>query len=230
MYMNIEGIQKLTLLDFPGHVACTVFLKGCNFCCPFCYNSSLINERTLNNTLEDDFYSFLKSRQGILDGVAITGGEPLLQKGIKDFITKIRALGYKVKLDTNGSFPDVLQELIEEKLVDYVAMDIKNSWNKYDLTSGAHYLKEIEKSISILLSNKVDYEFRTTVVKQLHSKEDFEIIGQMIQGAKNYFIQRFQENESVIDKKLSAPDKEELIEYLTIVKKYVPNAMLRGID
>ena len=228
--MNIEGIQKLTLLDYPGHVACTVFLKGCNFCCPFCYNSSLINEQLSNSILEEDFYSFLKTRKNILDGVAITGGEPLLQKDIKDFIIKIRALGFKVKLDTNGSFPEVLQSLIEEGLLDYVAMDIKNSWNKYDVTAGSNCLEKVKKSISILLNSNIDYEFRTTVVNELHSKDDFEIIGQMIQGAKNYFIQCFQPNESVLDKNLTAPNKQELIEFLDIIKKYVPNSKLRGID
>ena len=230
MYMNIGGIQKLTLLDYPGHVACTVFLKGCNFCCPFCYNTSLIDGETLSPVLEDDFFKFLNTRKNILDGVAITGGEPLLQKGIKEFISKIRALGYKVKLDTNGSYPEILQSLINEGLVNYVAMDIKNSWNKYSITSGFNQLENIKKSISILLEGKIDYEFRTTVVKELHDKEDFEIIGQMIQGADNYFIQCFRPSENVIDKNLNAPDKNELIEYLTIVKKYIPNAKLRGID
>ena len=230
MYMNIGGIQKLTLLDYPGHVACTVFLKGCNFCCPFCYNTSLIDGEALNPILENDFFDFLKTRKKVLDGVAITGGEPLLQKDIKEFIIKIRALGYKIKLDTNGSYPEVLQSLIEEGLVDYVAMDIKNSWNKYDITSGARQIENVKKSISILLEGHVDYEFRTTVVKELHSKEDFEIIGQMIQGADNYFIQRFRPNENVIDKNLNAPSKNELIEYLTVVKKYIPNAQIRGID
>ena len=230
MYMNIGGIQKLTLLDYPGHVACTVFLKGCNFCCPFCYNTSLIDGEALSPVFEDDFFKFLKTRKNILDGVAITGGEPLLQKGIKEFISKIRALGYKVKLDTNGSYPEVLQSLINEGLVDYVAMDIKNSWNKYNVTSGFNQLENVKESISILLEGKIDYEFRTTVVKELHDKEDFEIIGQMIQGADNYFIQCFRPNENVIDKNLNAPDKNELIEYLTIVKKYIPNAKLRGID
>ena len=228
--MNIGGIQKLTLLDYPGHVACTVFLKGCNFCCPFCYNTSLIDGEALNPILENDFFDFLKTRKKVLDGVAITGGEPLLQKDIKEFIIKIRALGYKIKLDTNGSYPEVLQSLIEEGLVDYVAMDIKNSWNKYDITSGARQIENVKKSISILLEGHVDYEFRTTVVKELHSKEDFEIIGQMIQGADNYFIQRFRPNENVIDKNLNAPSKNELIEYLTVVKKYIPNAQIRGID
>ena len=230
MYMNIGGIQKLTLLDYPGHVACTVFLKGCNFCCPFCYNTSLIDGEALSPVFEDDFFKFLKTRKNILDGVAITGGEPLLQKGIKEFISKIRALGYKVKLDTNGSYPEVLQSLINEGLVDYVAMDIKNSWNKYNVTSGFNQLENVKESISILLEGKIDYEFRTTVVKELHDQEDFEIIGQMIQGADNYFIQCFRPNENVIDKNLNAPDKNELIEYLTIVKKYIPNAKLRGID
>ena len=229
--MILYGLNKLTLLDYPEHLACTAFTSTCNFRCPFCHNASLVlSPSSCQKITEEEFFTFLNTRKGRLEGVCITGGEPTLQADLIPFIRKIKEQGFLVKLDTNGYQPNILAKLLSENLLDMVAMDIKNSWNKYDLTSGAHYLKEVEKSISILLSNKIDYEFRTTVVKQLHSKEDFEIIGQMIQGAKNYFIQRFQENESVIDKKLSAPDKEELIEYLTIVKKYVPNAMLRGID
>ena len=229
--MKIGGLQKITLLDYPEHVACTVFLKGCNFCCPFCYNSSLIAEDTFNSILEDDFFDFLKTRVNKLDGVAITGGEPLMQPGITEFIKKIKSFGFLVKLDTNGSYPELLNYLINEKLVDYVAMDIKNTWEKYEVTVGKKIdLLPVKKSVEILLSSNINYEFRTTVVKEFHSIKDFEIIGKSIQGAKSYFLQSYQSKDSVLKKDLHALCKDELIECLTLVKQYIPNAKLRGID
>ncbi len=230
--MNIGGLQKLTLLDYPEHVACTVFLSGCNFQCPFCYNSSLLplNEKSSLIT-DEEFFSFLKTRKNKLDGVAITGGEPLLQKSIIPFIEKIKAMGFLVKLDTNGSFPDVLQYLINHHLVDYVAMDIKNSLDKYPMTTQFYgSLENIQKSIHLLLENKVDYEFRTTVVKEFHEIDDFDKIGQMILGAKRYYLQSFQNKESVLSKTLHAHDKKDLKKCLQVVLKYIPQAQIRGID
>ena len=222
----------MTLLDFPHHVACSVFLKGCNFRCPFCYNSSLIEVDESSSLInEDDFFSFLRSRKGKLDGVAITGGEPLLQEGIIDFIRKIKEMGFKVKLDTNGTSPHLLQFLIEEKLVDYVAMDIKNTIEKYPLTAGCKVkIEDILKSIDILLSGNVDYEFRTTVVKELHEISDFISIGKMIQGASKYYLQSFQAKESVLDQSLHAYSKEELEECINAAKSFVSFAQIRGID
>ena len=229
--MKICGLQKLTLLDFPGRLACTVFLGGCNFKCPYCYNTSLIDAsraKTLIN--EEDFLSFLDSRKGKLQGVAITGGEPLLNPDIRNFILKIRERGFLVKLDTNGSFPERLEALIDEGLVDYVAMDIKNVYGKYSITVGANVnLEKIKQSIDILLSNKVDYEFRTTVIKEFHDIEDFNVIGKMIKGAKNYFIQNFQDKDSVFGH-FNPLTYEELEQCLEVVKQYIPNAKLRGID
>lgn len=221
----------MTLLDFPEHIACTVFLKGCNFRCPFCYNSSLLSDKeNATDITEDDFFSFLKSRTNKLDGVAITGGEPLLQKEIKNFIIKIKNLGFKVKLDTNGSNPEILQELISLNLVDYVAMDLKNSLEKYHITTNHQVnIANILSSINILLENHVEYEFRTTVVKEFHSLSDFEKIGQLIKNAKRYFIQCYQYQDSVLDKSLHALTTNELEQCLEVVKKYVPNAKLRGI-
>ena len=228
--MNISGLQKITLLDYPEHVACTVFLGGCNFRCPFCYNSSLlsVNESSAIIT-EEEFFTFLKSRIGKLDGVAITGGEPLLQKNLKSFIAKIKDLGFKVKLDTNGSFPENLKTLIDENLIDYVAMDIKNCFEKYHLTTNSNVnLDSIKKSIQILLSNKIDYEFRTTIVKEFHDLADFDKIGKIIKGAKRYFIQSYQDKDSVLEH-LHSMSKEELLEGLKIVQQYVPNAKIRGV-
>ena len=229
--MKICGLQKLTLLDFPGRLACTVFLGGCNFKCPYCYNTSLIDAsraKTLIN--EEDFLSFLDSRKGKLQGVAITGGEPLLNPDIRNFIIKIRERGFLVKLDTNGSFPERLEALIDEGLVDYVAMDIKNVYGKYSITVGANVnLEKIKQSIDILLSNKVDYEFRTTVIKEFHDIEDFNVIGKMIKGTKNYFIQNFQDKDSVFGH-FNPLTHEELEQCLEVVKQYIPNAKLRGID
>jgi pyruvate formate lyase activating enzyme len=229
--MTISGLQKVTLLDFPGHIACTVFLGGCNFSCPFCYNSSLICTNTSSIITQDDFFSFLASRKGKLDGVAIIGGEPLLNKDIKDFIKRIKGMGFLVKIDTNGSYPEVLEDLINQNLVDYVAMDIKNSIHKYNLTTNSNVdISKIKRSVDILLANKIDYEFRTTVVKEYHDIEDFRLIGEMIKGAKNYFLQSFQNKDSVLSKELHSMSKTELLECLKEVQQFVINASLRGIE
>lgn len=229
--MKIIGVQKTTLLDFPGHIACTVFLGGCNFKCPFCYNSSLINCDSSSFIAEKDFFAFLNKRIGILDGVAITGGEPLINPEIKTFIKKIKELGFKVKLDTNGSFPDALQSLIEDELIDYVAMDIKNTFEKYPMTTNCCIdIDNIKRSIQLLINGKIDYEFRTTVVKEFHSIEDFEIISQNIKGAKNYYLQSYQEKDSVLNKNLHPLTKNELQACAEVARKNLLNVSLRGID
>lgn len=229
--MKICGLQKVTLLDFPGNVACTVFLGGCNFNCPYCYNSSLIRNDTCELLTEKEFFNFLEKRKNILDGVAITGGEPLIHKEIKDFIIKIRSLGFKIKLDTNGSNPKMLQELIDNKLVEYVAMDIKNTLEKYHLTTDTKInINNIQQSINILINSQIDYEFRTTVVKQLHTPSDFIEIGKMLFGAKKYFIQSFQYHDSVREKNFTPMSKEELLICLQNVKQYIPFSELREIE
>ena len=229
--MCIVGLQKLTLLDYPGRVACTVFIQGCNFKCPFCYNSSLIDSNDNNFLSTNDFFDFLDKRKKVLDGVAITGGEPLLNPSIKEFIKKIKEKGFLVKLDTNGSNPNLLKELIEENLVDYVAMDIKNTFEKYQITTGVNVdIENIKKSIHLLINSSIDYEFRTTVVKELHNIEDFKLIGEQIKGAKNYFLQSYQEKDSVLSKNLHPLSKDELQACLKVVKEFVNNASIRGID
>ena len=230
--MRICGLQKVTLLDFPGHVACTVFLGGCNFNCPFCYNASLIGSVDAEELMSsDEFFKYLNNRKGILDGVAITGGEPLLHKEVKEFIQRIKNLGFKVKLDTNGSFPKVLKNLIDEQLVDYVAMDIKNTLDKYCLTVGCKInIVDIKESIQILINSNIDYEFRTTIVKEYHSIDEFTKIGELIKGAKKYFLQCYQYRDSVREKTLNAMTKEELTLCLEKVKPYVVYAALREID
>lgn len=230
--MKICGLQKVTLLDFPGHVACTIFLGGCNFNCPYCHNSSLIRSNLADEILtQEELYEYLNHRKGILDGVAITGGEPLLHREVIELIKNIKVLGYKVKLDTNGSNPEVLKYLIDEGLIDYVAMDIKNTLEKYALTIGCPTdLSKIEESIKLLINSNIDYEFRTTVVKEYHQPTDFYQIGKMIKNAKKYFLQSYKYRDSVRDKTLSAMTKEELQVCLDIVKEYVENASLREID
>lgn len=226
--MRIGGLQKLTLLDFPGHVACTVFLQGCNFRCPFCHNTSLV--LGTEEITEDEVFSFLKKRQGLLDGVAITGGEPLLNEDIVALCQKIKALGYAVKMDTNGSFPARLEALIEQKLVDYVAMDIKNSREKYALTAGADgFLPRVEESISLLMQGRVPYEFRTTVVDELHQPEDFSAIGHWIQGAQAYFLQSYVDSGDILQAGLHAASREKMEQCLANAGKYITNVQLRGI-
>lgn len=230
--MKIQGLQKLTLLDFPEKVACTVFTAGCNFRCPFCHNASLVVDiPSVGDVTEEEFFSFLKKRQGILDGVCVTGGEPLLQPGIEKFICKIKELGYAVKLDTNGSFPDKLKELVLKELVDYVAMDIKNCLDDYGVTIGVSDfdVSSIEESVRFLKEGHVPYEFRTTVVKGYHSKESFEKIGQWISGTEKYFLQNFVDSGDLIVKGTQGYMEEEMQEFLQVVQKHVPNAELRGM-
>ena len=230
--MKLHGLQKMTLLDFPGRVACTVFLGGCDFRCPFCHNFELIDGTAQPIMTDDELISFLESRKGLLEGVAITGGEPCLHKDLPELIRRIRAAGYAVKLDTNGYHPEMLKQILDEGLVEYVAMDIKNSEEKYPLTCGMDEMnmEPIRESISILMNGSTDYEFRTTVIKELHEKEDFEKIGAMIKGAKRYFLQRFTDRDSVPYGNLTAPSFDEMYEFADIARKYIPDTSLRGVE
>ena len=228
--MRLGGLLKMTLLDFPGRIACTVFTAGCNFRCPFCHNASLVTHLD-EEIAVDDFFSFLKKRQGMLDGVCVSGGEPLMQPEMADFLANIRALGYATKIDTNGAYPDKLRALIEGGLVDYVAMDIKNSPAKYAQTIGLSSVPAgVEESVSLLRFGIVPYEFRTTVVDELHEPEDFAAIGQWIAGAPRYFLQKFTDSGDLIGEGLSAPSNEKLRACLAAVAPYVPSASLRGVD
>lgn len=230
--MKVHGFQKLTLLDFPKNAACTVFTGGCNFKCPFCHNALLVTQIDEASSCEsDEIIDFLKKRVGLLDGVCITGGEPLLQRDIENFIVKIKSMGFKVKLDTNGSFPEKLKDLIEKNLVDYVAIDIKNSKEKYAQTIGLSTfdLAPLQQSIDLLISGNIDYEFRTTVVKQFHTNEDIEKICNWIKGAKHYYLQSFVDSGNLIGKNLCAVEKPEMLKMLETAKKIIPSAELRGI-
>ena len=211
--MKINGFQKLTLLDFPQKMACIIFTAGCNFRCPFCHNASLVTHIDNNASIDErEIFDYLTKRKGLLEGVCITGGEPLAQPDIEQFIRKVKDMGYSVKLDTNGSFPDKLISLVENGLVDYVAMDIKNSKKKYAETAGITDLKlsDIEKSIAFLLENKVEYEFRTTVVNELHTLEDIQDIAKWIVGASKYFLQNYVDSGDIISENMSCVDKNRL--------------------
>ena len=230
--MKIHGLQKMTLLDFPGTVACTVFLGGCDFRCPFCHNYELI-DGTAEPIMDDEkLVSFLRSRKGLIEGVAITGGEPCLHKDLPELIKKIRAEGYTVKLDTNGYHPELLKKILDEGLVEYVAMDIKNCEQKYPLTCGVESINMsvIKQSISLLMNSDTDYEFRTTVIDELHDEEDFKKIGLLIGGAKRYFLQRFTDRESVPYGNLSAPSFDKMYSLQKIAREYIPNTQLRGVE
>ena len=228
--MKISGLQKLTLLDFPGKMACTVFTYGCNFRCGFCHNALLVTEENNDNISEDEFFAFLKKRQGILDGVCISGGEPTLQKDLADFIRKIKSMGYAVKLDTNGSNPDVLRKLISENLIDYVAMDIKNSPEKYSLTCGCDVnVDKVKESVSVIIESGIDHEFRTTTVREYHSTEDFEAIAQWLKGDSKYFIQHFEDSGNLIGENLSPLSKEEMTAFAESMRSKLPNVAIRGV-
>ena len=229
--MKIQGLQKMTLLDFPGKVACTVFLGGCDFRCPFCHNGELLDGSAPALLDDRELLRFLQGRRGLLDGVAITGGEPLLRKDLPDLLRAVRDLGFAVKVDTNGNHPTALEGLLREGLADYIAMDIKNSPEKYALTVGLSSLDlaPIRRSVELLMNNSVPYEFRTTVVDELHSADDFEAMGQWISGARAYFLQPFTDRDSVPFAGLHAPTKENLEKYASIAKVYVPYTSIRGV-
>ena len=231
--MRLGGLQKMTLLDFPGRVACTVFTVGCNFRCPFCHNSSLVLSPGVPELSQEDFFAFLRKRQGLLEGVAITGGEPLLHADMPEFLEKLRALGYAVKLDTNGAFPERLEAILEAGLADYVAMDIKNSREKYEQTAGVPgILPAVERSVALLKSGKTHFEFRTTLVDELHEPEDFAAIGRWIAGTERYFLQGFVDSGDILagGDRFHAASREKTVACLEAVKPYIPNAKLRGVE
>lgn len=233
--MLILGLQKMTLLDFPGKIACTVFLGGCNFRCPFCHNASLAMPDGSGDAISvDDFLAFLDARRGRLQGVCISGGEPTLHPDLPELIAEIKSRGFAVKLDTNGTNPEMLLSLINDGLLDYVAMDIKNSPEKYAKTISnsefriSNFSEQITRSVDILMQGLVDFEFRTTLTRELHSPEDMEAIGRWIGGSEKYFLQTYRDEGDLIEGGFTAYNREETEAILEIVRKYLPNAEIRG--
>ncbi len=230
--MKIHGFNKLTLLDYPEKVAATIFLGHCNFRCPFCQNGGLVlNPEGEPELPMEDVMKVLKKRRGLLDGVCITGGEPTLHPDLKDFIADIKGLGYAVKLDTNGSRPQVIKSLAEQGLIDYVAMDIKNGPTRYGETAGVKHLDFscIEESVEFLKSGVVDYEFRTTVARELHGEEDFREIGEWIAGCRRYFLQGYQESGQVIRPVFTSYTRDEMERFRGILLEKMDFVEIRGV-
>ncbi len=228
--MTINGLQKLTLLDYPSHCACTVFLAGCNLRCPFCHNSALVLGDGDLQMDEADFFSFLSKRKGLLDGVCITGGEPLLRKDLLPFLQKIKDLGFAVKLDTNGTYPDRLKEVLDAGAVDYIAMDLKNALSYYAQTCGVEVDTDtIRKSIALICQSGVEYEFRTTCVKGFHTPERISELTAMIPEDAPYFLQNFVDSGALLDPDCQGLTKEEMFALLQAAQKKLKNADVRGI-
>ena len=235
--MHIKGLQKVTLLDYPGKIACTVFLGGCNFRCPFCHNGSLVlPDRMGQDVGYDELLAFLDARRGRLQGVCVSGGEPTLHKDLPLLLSEIKARGFEVKLDTNGTDPEMLLSLINDGLVDYVAMDIKNSPDKYLITAGlsadgvakgAELLEKVKQSASILMQGRVDFEFRTTLMKELHTSEDMEAIGLWLRGPAKLFLQTYREEGDLIIGGFTPFARGETEALLATLRKYLPNAEIR---
>lgn len=231
--MLVSGLQKLTLLDYPGKVACTVFTGGCNFRCPFCHNSALVlPDQLAHDSSAEQVLAFLRKRVGVLDGVAVTGGEPLLHPDIADFLKEIKAMGFLVKLDTNGSFPDRLIGIVEAGLADRVAMDIKNAPALYAKTVGLERfdLAGVTKSKDFLLEGRVDYEFRTTVVRGLHTEESLLAAAEWIRGAREYYLQQYKDSGAILDAEgLGAFDADEMHRLADAVREIIPTVEVRGV-
>lgn len=230
--MQIHGLNKTTLLDYPGIVASTIFTGSCNFRCPFCQNSDLVlNPSSQPLISEEEVLAHFVKRKGIVQGACITGGEPTIQKDLKDFIYKLKGIGLKVKLDTNGYRPQVIKDLMDEKLIDYIAMDIKSSFEGYSKVAGVEIdTGIIAESISLIMSGNIDYEFRTTVVKELHDRKTFEDISRMISGCKRYFLQGFVDSDRVLMNGLSSYSKLEMGSFVDILKTTINEVDIRGID
>ena len=230
--MKICGFKKTTLLDYPGRVACTIFLGGCNFRCPFCQNGALVVEAdTQPGYSQDEILAFLKRRKGILEGVCVSGGEPTLSAGLPDFLHEIKNLGYDVKLDTNGSRPSVVKKLAADGLIDKVAMDIKACPSNYHVLTGVNVdLDAIRETAEWLLNGDLDYEFRTTVVRELHSEKDFQEISQWLSGAKSYYLQAYRDSDGVLMPGFSACSEEEMKNYRDILLETIPVVEIRGMD
>ena len=232
--MHISGLQKLAMVDFPGKLAATVFTGGCNLRCPFCHNALLVNRLAENPETHsvDEILDFLKKRKGLLDGVVLSGGEPLMQSGAAEFLEQVRSLGYAVKLDTNGCYPEALEEILKRKLVDYVAMDIKNSREKYGETIGisGFDITPIEQSAALLKSSGIDFEFRTTVVKEFHTAQDIVSIGQWLAGSPRYFLQQFVDSGDLVGHGCTAVEPLELQAFAEIARPFFGKVELRGID
>lgn len=230
--MHIGGIQKLTLLDYPDRTSCTIFTVGCNYRCPFCHNAPIIQQPyAVQEIVLSEIMKFLKKRKGLLDGVCISGGEPLLQKGLVHWLEEIKALGFSVKVDTNGSNPKKMKQLIDSNLVDYIAMDVKNAPDRYGQTIGVngYALEPIKESISLLLSSTILYEFRTTVVREFHTSEDILAIARWIEGAQRYYLQSFVDSGNVLTSGLNGYSKEDMQHFKNLVRPLVPSVELREI-
>ncbi len=230
--MKIGGLQKTSLLDYPEEVSSIIWTVGCNFSCPFCYNKDLVNG-TISKISEDEVLSFLEKRKKLIDGLVISGGEPFLQRDLKDFCKKVKKIGYKIKIDTNGTYPGELKELIDEKLVDYIAMDIKAPAKKYDKLSGKKTdIKKIKESIKIIQESGVDYEFKTTFVPEMLTKEDIVEIAKWLEGSKRFYLQQFKGDTPLISSKLNNVKpyaKEDLVKTLEEIKPFLKNCDVRGI-
>lgn len=234
--MRIVGLQKMTLLDYPGKVACTVFLGGCNFRCPFCHNGGLLDGDAPEVMTASELLNFLKGRRGLLDGVCITGGEPTLSPQLPQLLTDIKALGFDVKLDTNGSRPKVLKQLVEAQLVDYVAMDVKNCPDRYAATVGLSCapLEDLEESLRFLMKSGVDYELRTTVVREFHDKDAILAMGKWIYGLNDsqkipkLFLQPFVQRASVLDQTLTPPETTEITHFVELLSTFAQVVSVRG--
>ena len=226
----IGGLQKVTLLDFPGKVACTVFLTGCNLRCPYCHNPELVLPQDSKKYIsEGELFKFLVSRKGKLDGVCITAGEPTVHPELPFLIRRIRDMGFLIKLDSNGTLPEMLEHLLREELLDYVAMDIKNAPSRYAETCGADVIEQVKKSAALLKNGNIDYEFRTTVCHPFHSPKCMEEIGRWLRNTKRYYIQPFVDSGNLLGSGISAMEKPELEALLSAVKPYIPAAELRGV-
>ena len=226
--MKISGFQKLSLVDYDGHITATIFVSGCNFACPFCHNAGLV--KNLEPEIDsEDVLSYLKKRFGLIDGVCISGGEPTLYNDLPDFIKTIKNIGYSIKLDTNGTNPEMIKFLVENELIDYIAMDIKNSLLDYAKTIGKDYdMSRISESIKYIMNCGIDYEFRTTLVNELHSFDNIKQIAKLICGAKKYCLQKFIDSGNCLSSGLTEVPKSKAIEYQEYLKKYIPNTLLRG--